>query len=82
MGGSSDVPGRRWLLELSIGLNLTTAPYQCWQYSPRSTQAESSLAICLHGDPVVMLEAMGTGEILVASDDRSYSTRIAIIQLS
>jgi hypothetical protein len=46
--------------------------------TPRSTQAKSSLANCLRGDPVVILEAMGTGEILVSSEDRSYSTWVSI----
>jgi hypothetical protein len=46
--------------------------------TPRSTQAESTLANCLHGDPVVILEAMGAGEILVISEDRSFSTWIAM----
>jgi hypothetical protein len=46
--------------------------------TPRSEKAQNSLANCLHGDPVVILEAMGADEILVASADRAFSTWIAL----
>jgi len=46
--------------------------------TPRSEIAQNSLANSLHGDRVVILEAMGADDILVASSDRSFSTWIAL----
>jgi hypothetical protein len=46
--------------------------------TPRSPEAEITLANCLHGDPTVILEAMGADDILVVSADRSFSTWIAL----